>query len=112
MEKRRDFIKKSAIGTAGIAIGGLGFSSKSYARIIGSNDRIYVGVIGIRNQGNVHINRWCSLKDRHNVVIKTLCDADERLFASRSKTVLDKTGIKAVTEWDLQIGRASCRETV
>lgn len=80
----------------------MGFSSKSYARIIGSNDRIYVGVIGIRNQGNVHINRWCSLKDRHNVVIKTLCDADERLFASRSKTVLDKTGIKAVTEWDLR----------
>ncbi len=102
MTERREFIKKSAIGSAGIAIGGLGFSSASYARIIGANERIHVGVIGIRNQGNVHINRWCSLKDSHNVVIKTLCDPDERLFDSRSKTVYEKTNSKPKTEWDLR----------
>jgi len=33
MTKGRDFIKKSAMGTAGIVIGGMGFSSKSYASI-------------------------------------------------------------------------------
>ncbi len=31
MTKRRDFIKTSIIGTAGITIGGLGLSPKSYA---------------------------------------------------------------------------------
>ena len=31
MSKRRDFIRGSVIGTAGIAFGGMGFSSKSYA---------------------------------------------------------------------------------
>jgi hypothetical protein len=31
MAKRRDFIKKSVIGTAGIAVGGLGLSSKASA---------------------------------------------------------------------------------
>ncbi len=102
MTKRREFIKKSALGSAGIAIGGLGFTPSSYARIIGANERIHVGIIGIRNQGNVHINRWCSLKDSHNVVVKTLCDPDERLFESRSKSVLEKTGVKPVTEWDLR----------
>lgn len=102
MTERREFIKKSAIGSAGIAIGGLGFSSASYARISGANERIHVAVIGIRNQGNVHINRWCDLKDSHNVVIKTLCDADERLFESRSKTVYEKTNGKPATEWDLR----------
>ena len=38
MTKRREFIKQSALGSAGIAIGGMGFSSKMYASIIGAND--------------------------------------------------------------------------
>ena len=45
MTKRRDFIRKSALGTAGIAIGGIGFSAKSYASIIGANERINIAVI-------------------------------------------------------------------
>ncbi len=101
MTKRRDFIKKSALGTAGIAIGGMGLSARSYASIIGANDRIVMAVIGIRNQGSVHINTWCNLKNSHNVVIKTLCDTDEQLFDSRSKIVMDKTGVKPKTEWDI-----------
>ena len=101
MTKRRDFIKKSALGSAGMAIGGIGFSSRMYNSIAGANDRIIMAVVGIRNQGSVHINTWCDLKDSHNVAIKTLCDTDELLFASRSKTVSDKTGVKPLTEWDL-----------
>ncbi len=102
MTKRRDFIKKSAMGTAGLAIGGLGFSAKSYASIPGANDRIHMAVIGIRNHGRHHINRWCRLKESHNVVVTTLCDVDERLFESRSKIVYDHTGSKPKTEWDMR----------
>jgi predicted dehydrogenase len=101
MTKRREFIKKSALGTAGIAVAGLGLSARSYSRIVGANDRILMGVIGIRNQGSVHINAWGDLKNSHNVEIKTLCDTDEQLFDSRSKLVLDKTGVKPKTEWDI-----------
>lgn len=93
MTKRREFIRKSAIGSAGIAIGGMGFSAKTYSSIIGANERINVAVIGIRNQGSSHINSWCNIKESHNVVIKTLCDVDELLYPSRSKIVVDKTGI-------------------
>lgn len=102
MTKRREFIKNSIIGTTGIAIGGMGFSSKSYASIVGANERIKVAVIGIRNQGTVHINSWCGLKDSHNVQTKTLCDTDEQLFDPGSKIVLQKTGVKPSTEWDLR----------
>jgi predicted dehydrogenase len=102
MTKRRDFIKKSVLGTAGIAIGGLGFSSKSYASIIGANDRVNLAVIGIRGRGNSHIRSYCSLKDSHNVRLITLCDADEQFFAERSKTVFDTTGVKPTTEWDMR----------
>ena len=102
MTKRREFIKQTAIGTAGIAIGGIGFSPKSYASIIGANDRINLALIGIRNQGSVHISNWCSMKDSHNVLLKVLCDVDEQLFSSRTKMVSDKIGIKPATEWDLR----------
>ena len=102
MTKRRDFIKNSIIGTTGLAIGGMGFSSKSYAAIIGANERIKVAVIGIRNQGTVHINSWCGLKDSHNVQVKTLCDTDEQLFDPGSKIVFQKTGVKPMTEWDMR----------
>jgi predicted dehydrogenase len=102
MIKRREFIKKSVIGTAGITIGGIGFSAKSYASIIGSNERINLAVIGIRNQGTVHIKSFCGLKDSHNVVIKTLCDPDELLFEPAAKIVTQQTGVKPKTEWDLR----------
>jgi predicted dehydrogenase len=101
MTKRREFIRKSVLGSAGIAIGGMGLKPKSYSSIIGANDRINVGVIGIRNQGSVHINTWCGLKDKQNVMVKTLCDTDEQFFDSRSKIVHEKTGLKPLTEWDI-----------
>jgi predicted dehydrogenase len=103
MTKRREFIKKSILGTAGIAIGGKGFSSRSYASIIGSNDRINLAVIGIRGQGGTHIDSWCSLTENRNVRLKTICDVDEQYFAEKSKTVLDKTGVKPLTEWDMRM---------
>jgi predicted dehydrogenase len=99
---RRDFLKNGTIGTAGIAIGGMGFSARSYAAISGANERINVAVVGIRNQGTVHLNSWCALKDSHNVQVRTLCDTDEALFDAGVKIVEQKTGVKPATTWDLR----------
>jgi hypothetical protein len=44
---RRDFIKKTGKAAAGVYLGTLGFSAKSYARILGANDRVQVGVVGL-----------------------------------------------------------------
>jgi predicted dehydrogenase len=41
MTTRRDFIQKAALGAAGLTL-----SAKSYSRVIGSNDRIRVGIVG------------------------------------------------------------------
>ena len=102
MTKRREFLKKSTLGTAGIAMGGVGLSAKTYSSIIGSNERINHAIIGIRNQGRVHINSWCELYKSHNVRLKTLCDTDELLFPSRLKIISDKTGDNPMTEWDMR----------
>jgi predicted dehydrogenase len=102
MTKRREFIKQSILGTAGLTIGGMSLSPRSYASVIGSNDRINLAVIGIRGQGGTHIDSWCTLKDNRNVRLKTICDVDEQYFEAKSKVILDKTGTKPVTEWDLR----------
>ena len=102
MTHRRDFIRQGLVGTAGIAIGGAGFTAKSYASIIGSNERINMAIIGIRGQGELHINRYASLKDNRNVRILTLCDADEQFFNDRASLAEKLTGYRPGVEWDMR----------
>src|SRR5665213_1541414 len=102
MGKRRDFIKTGLMGTAGMAIGGMGFSARSYASIIGANENLNIAVIGIHGRGVSHIDAWCSLKKSHHVRLKTLCDTDEQFFGPRSKMVTDKGGGVPLTEWDMR----------
>ncbi|QNF32479.1 Gfo/Idh/MocA family oxidoreductase [Adhaeribacter swui] len=45
---RRDFIKKAALGTIGVAA--MGISAKSYGRILGANDRVNVGIVGFSSR--------------------------------------------------------------
>ena len=47
---RRDFIKKTALTTAGVYMGASAFSAKSYRNILGSNDRVRVGVVGFSDR--------------------------------------------------------------
>jgi predicted dehydrogenase len=47
---RRKFIKQSAIASAGVYLGSLGFSAKSYGRIIGANDRVRVAAVGFSDR--------------------------------------------------------------
>ena len=55
MTNRRDFIKKMAASTAGVALGSntllksstMGMTAKSYSNIMGANDKINVAVIGL-----------------------------------------------------------------
>lgn len=102
MTERREFIKKSLLGTAGVAIGAMGFSRKSYASIIGANERINVAVIGISGRGGDHISNFSNLKDSSNVRIKTLCDVDEKFWGAGVKAATDKSGFKPATEWDMR----------
>src|SRR3954467_5401504 len=47
---RRDFIKQTALTSAGTFLGASAFSATSYRRIIGSNDRVRVGVVGFSDR--------------------------------------------------------------
>jgi predicted dehydrogenase len=47
---RRNFIKKAALITTGTYFGAASFSAKSYGNILGSNDRVRVGVVGFSDR--------------------------------------------------------------
>ena len=50
MPSRRKFIKDSSGAAAAVYLGAIGFSAKSYGRIIGANERVNVGVIGFSDR--------------------------------------------------------------
>ena len=98
MSTRRDFIKKSAITSAGIAIGGLGFSAKSYGRIKGSNDRVQMAILGFSDRfkdtlGPCFLNHAKSM----NFEFVTVCDLWSERRTIGQKWILDKTGEKVKT---------------
>ena len=47
---RRLFIKQAALTGAGVLVAKVGWTAKSYSRIIGSNDRVNIGVIGFSDR--------------------------------------------------------------
>src|SRR6185503_12151384 len=49
-QSRRDFIRKTAITSAGFYVGASAFSASSYRNIIGANDRVRVGVVGFSDR--------------------------------------------------------------
>ena len=61
---RRSFVNKASKGSALIAFGGVlpMFSAKSYGRIIGSNDRFNVSVMGLKSRGSRLAKKFCKSK--------------------------------------------------
>ena len=102
MTKRREFIRKTTLGTAGIAIGGAGFSARSYDQIIGANERINVSVIGVGGRGSAHLEAYSRMKDSHNVRIANICDVDEKFWGEAVKYVESQAGYRPTTEWDMR----------
>ncbi len=99
MSNRRDFIKKSVIGTTGITIGGMGFTAKSYASIMGANERFRMAVCGVNGRGKSHISGFGKLD---NVEIAYLVDPDSQILEQRVNALKDEggihSGVKGVTD--------------
>ncbi|WP_343701989.1 Gfo/Idh/MocA family oxidoreductase [Chitinophaga sp.] len=49
-KSRREFLKLSMMGGAGVALSAMGMPASSYARILGANDRVNVGVVGFSDR--------------------------------------------------------------
>lgn len=88
---RRDFIKKSTLGTAALTIGGMGMSAASYRRIIGANDTVVIAVAGVNGRGiaNIQAVLGCT-----GTEISHICDVDSRAVNKGIEEVNKITGSK------------------
>jgi predicted dehydrogenase len=68
---RRSFLNQGARAAAGVAVG---TSALSYGRILGANDRIALGHIGVGNRGRGLAEIVGHLKSAHNVEMTAVCD--------------------------------------
>ena len=97
---RRDFLRKSAIGTAGITIGGLGMSASSYARIIGANDRLNVVFMGCGRRVNAYYN--AVFAPENNARLAYICDVMDKQNEKVMNDVKDRIDYKPVIEKDIR----------
>ncbi len=68
---RRAFLGASGILAAGAAVS---TTAVSYARILGANDRIALGHIGVGSRGSQLLSIAGALKSSHNVEMTAVCD--------------------------------------
>jgi predicted dehydrogenase len=76
-DSRREFIKKTLSGVAAISFGGIlpGFSAKSYASILGANERIRVASMGVNSRG---FSVGTNFAQQRNCEMVYACDVDTR----------------------------------
>ena len=96
MSSRRKFVKNSVIGSIGLT---LATSAQSYARIMGSNDRINVGVMGTNSRGHA-LTRVFMESD--NVMVTYICDVDTQVIDKTVAMAQEVQGSKPNGEKDIR----------
>ena len=67
---RRGFIKSSSTAVAAL-------TAASYSRVKGANERIAVGVVGLRGRGRSHVAAYLNNKEAE---VAALCDIDQAVL--------------------------------
>ena len=90
---RREFIKKTALTSAGLYMGANAFSAKSYRNILGANDRVRVGVVGFsdRHRGS-HIPCFMNHYKELNFDVVAVSDIWKKRREEGAATWKDKMG--------------------
>lgn len=90
---RRKFIRQSAQAVAGTYMGSLAFSASSYARIIGANDRVRVGVVGFSDRHkSSHIPPFMQFYKDMNFDIVAVSDIWKKRREEGAAFLKDKMG--------------------
>ena len=104
-DSRRDFIKKTVATSAAVSFGGIlpGFSAKSYASILGANERIKVGIMGVHARGLALADNYARQK---NCEIIYICDVDSQSMNKCIDTVekIQNSRPKAIPDFRKALG--------
>ena len=97
MITRRDFVDKLALGTAGLA---LAPTAKSYAQILGANDRVNFAVIGLNSRAYAHLS---ALKaNTKDAKITVVCDVESNILQKFAGATQKEMGYPVDSEKDFR----------
>ncbi len=98
---RRDFLKKTLAGSALATFGGVlpGFSARSYGRILGANEKISVGVMGVNSRGLALAQNFAL---QPNSEVSFVCDVDTRATQKAIEIITKIQNKKPVDEPDFR----------
>src|SRR6266849_5533270 len=93
-DSRRNFIKKTAPAAAAVATTSL-FKTPVYGqstapstgKVIGANDRIVVGFIGVGGQGMAHVRSQKENASDNNIVQVAVCDVSKTRVSVAQKAI-------------------------
>ena len=95
--RRREFLGKTVIGTAGVALGASGLLTSSCK---GANDKVVLAIIGAGGRGLPCIINCCKVNT--NVEIKTVCDVNDVRMNRGIAEVEKELGYKPIGAKDMQ----------
>jgi predicted dehydrogenase len=87
---RREFIARTGLISAGVALGATSLKAESYRRISGANEKINVGFIGLGNRGSQLLALFMNQPDAQ---IAAFCDLYEP-YIIRDRSLVDPRYIK------------------
>lgn len=98
-KSRRNFIRKTVIGGAGLAMAPYTLNARSYSRILGANERVNFAVIGLHGRGKALLNAALKAEDTG---VAYLCDVDNRVYEDAFNIMKENNGGKAQTIDDIR----------
>jgi predicted dehydrogenase len=97
MATRREFLETLAIGSASLAVAS---TAKSYAQIVGSNDRLNFAVIGLNGRASAHLS---ALKaNKRAARISHVCDVDSNILKKFANNTQQEMGEAPATDKDFR----------
>ena len=97
MITRRKFLDTAAVGAAGLAVNS---AAKSYAQILGANDRLNFAVIGLNSRAYAHLSALNA--NRKTAHITHVCDVESNILARFAARTEKDTGTAPKTEKDFR----------
>lgn len=97
---RREFLAKTTVAAAGLALGTKALTASEYSRITGSNEKIRVGFIGLGNRGSQLLRLFMSNPDCE---VAAFCDVYEP-YMSRDRSLVEPRYIRELGNQIPQMG--------
>ena len=96
---RRNFIKKTTLGTASLATATLSSNFVLGREILGANERINCAVVGVRSRGKAHA---AAINLQENAKILYSCDVDDIILEEHNKWCQKNLGYVPKVEKDFR----------